>query len=87
MDRLDRPMGQLLASLPPEQRAERYRQFAAHAVTKAQETTDPERRADYLTMASGWHAVALEAERLVDGAITGEDVSPDHDETAADESP
>jgi len=77
-------MGQLLASLPPEQRAERYRQFAAHAVTKAQETTDPERRADYLTMASGWHAMAVEAERYVRGAIPGEDINLDQDEVAPD---
>jgi len=56
-------------------------------VLQSHETTDPVLQAEYLTMASGWHAVALEAERLVDGAITGEDVSPDHDETAADESP
>jgi len=80
-------MGQLLASLPPEQRAGRYREFGAIAVLQSHETTDPVLQAEYLTMASGWHAVALEAERLVDGAITGEDVSPDHDETAADESP
>jgi len=84
---IGQPMGQLLASLPPEQRAGRYREFGAIAVLQSHETTDPVLQAEYLTMASGWHAVALEAERLVDGAITGEDVSPDHDETAADESP
>ena len=84
---IGQPMGQLLASLPPEQRAGRYREFGAIAVLQSHETTDPVLQDEYLTMASGWHAVALEAERLVDGAITGEDVSPDHDETAADESP
>jgi len=84
---IGQPMGQLLASLPPEQRAGRYREFGAIAVLQSHETTDPVLQAECLTMASGWHAVALEAERLVDGAITGEDVSPDHDETAADESP
>ena len=85
MDRVGRPVGQLLASLPIEQRAERYRQFAAHAVIRAQETTDPDQRAEYLTMASGWHAMAVEAERYLGLAIPGEDVSPDHGEAATDD--
>ena len=80
-------MGQLLASLPPEQRAERYRQFAAHAVTKAQETTDPERRADYLTMASGWHAMAVEAERYLGESLPGEHFTVDQPEGSSDDLP
>lgn len=63
MDRMGGPMGLVLAALPPEQRAERYREFAAAAMRKAQETTDPDRHAEYLAMALGWHCLAVEAER------------------------
>jgi len=86
MDFPGRPVGQLLASLPPHERAERYRQFAAQAVAKAQETSDPDQRAEYLTMAAGWHGLAVESERLVDRAIPGETVSPDHDQAAPKDS-
>lgn len=86
MDSLGRPVGQLLASLPLEERAERYRQFGAEAVKKAQEATDPDRRAEYLTMASGWHAMAVEAERYIGKALPGEGVSPDHDHVTPEDS-
>lgn len=69
MDRMSGPMGRLLAALPLEQRAERYRQFAAAAVTKAQESTDPDRKTEYLTMAAGWHSLAVEAEHSLGIAI------------------
>ena len=65
----------MLASLPLEQRAERYRQLAAQAVTKAQEETDPDRRAEFLTKASGWHAMAVEAERYLSRIIPGDAVN------------
>ena len=78
-----RPVGQLLASLPPEERAERYRQFAAQAMIKATETANSDQRTEYLTMASGWHALAVESERAltqaqVNGGLThnGEDIGP-----------
>ena len=59
-------MGRLLSSLPPAERAECYRQFARSAVRKAQAVTDEEYRAEYLTMASGWHSLALEIERSLE---------------------
>jgi hypothetical protein len=59
-------VGQLLASLPPGKRAERYRQFASEAVRKSQEAKDSDRRAEYLTMAAGWHDIATEAERVME---------------------
>lgn len=74
------PMGQSLDLLPPAERAERYRQFAAISMNKAQETTDPDRRAEYLAMASGWHSMAVEAERSIKQWMPGEIVEPDHDE-------
>ena len=55
---------QALEKLPPEQRAQRYRQFAKDALRKAQKTADPDRRAEYFSMASSWHAIASEMERL-----------------------
>jgi hypothetical protein len=60
------PVGQLFASLPPEERAERYRQFASEAVRKSQEAKDSDRRAECLTMAAGWHDMATEAERAME---------------------
>ena len=72
------PMGQLLASLPPEQRAERYRQFANDAMKKAQDSKDPDRRAEFLTLASGWHAMAVEAERAVPSSPLNESDQPQH---------
>jgi len=67
-----RPLGQSLASLPLDERAERYRQFAAQAVLKAQAQTDTERKAEYMTLATGWHTMAQEAERFLGHAIPGE---------------
>lgn len=87
MDRVSGRVGQLLASLPPEQRAERYRQFASQAVVKSQEATDPDRKAEYLTMASGWHTLAVEAERSLGGVIPGETISLDHVEASPDDMP
>ena len=80
-------MGKLLASLPLEQRAERYRQLAAQAVIKAREETDPGLRAEYLTMASGWHAMAVEAERKLGRAISGDAVNLDQPKAPSDKSP
>ncbi len=58
------PVDQALEKLPPEQRAQRYRKFAKDALRKAQKTSDPGRRAEYFSMASSWHAIASEMERL-----------------------
>ena len=77
-----KPVGQLLASLPPDERAQRYRQFATEAVRKAQEACDLDLRAEYVTMAAGWHTMAVEAERLVKEKLPGEDGQPE--QTLAD---
>jgi hypothetical protein len=68
-------VGQLLASLPPDQRAERYREFAAQAIIRAQHAANTDERAEHLTMAAGWHTLAVEAERLIATANPGEAVS------------
>ena len=65
-------MGHLIASLPPDKRAERYRHFAAQTITLAQAETNPERRTEYLTLAAGWHSLALEAERFLAGTTPDE---------------
>jgi hypothetical protein len=66
------PLAQSFDSLPPEHRAERYRQVASEAMQKAQDTTDPERRAEYLTMAAGWHNLAVETERAIRNELAEE---------------
>jgi hypothetical protein len=58
-------VAQSFDSLPSEQRAERYRQLANDAMQKAQGTSDPERRAEYITMATSWHNLAVETERTI----------------------
>ena len=71
------PVGRLLASLPPAERAERYREFANEAMQKAQAAADSEHRIEYLTMAAGWHGLASEIERSM--GIESQD-----DETSSD---
>ena len=51
-------------SLPCGPRAEHYRQLAKDALRKAQDSTDTDRRAEYFSMASGWHTMATEMERI-----------------------
>jgi hypothetical protein len=76
------PLGQLLASLPPEERAERYRQFASEAIRKSQEAKDSDRRAEYLTMAAGWHNLAIEAERAMEPLGEAHPLGDDETESA-----
>jgi hypothetical protein len=57
-------LGQSLRSLSPEQRAQRYREFADAAFLKAQHTKHGEHRTEYLSMAAAWHAMAMEIEQL-----------------------
>ena len=40
----------------------RYREFATAALIQAGEAENAELRADYLNMAAGWHARAVELE-------------------------
>jgi hypothetical protein len=58
-------LGGLLETLPLEQRAQRYREFAQEALRRASRTGDPDMRAGFLSMAAGWHALAEEIERTL----------------------
>lgn len=57
-------LGQSVDSLPIEQRIERYRQYANAALRKANEIDSPDHKAEYLSMAAGWHTMAQELERV-----------------------
>ena len=62
MNRKGRSVGWSFTSLPPQERCKRYREMADAAFLKAQYVKDREQRAEYLSMAAGWHAMALEME-------------------------
>ena len=81
------PVGRLLASLPVEQRAERYRQYAAQALIRSKASTDPAQQAEYIAMAAGWQALAVEAERSSVAPLPGEIVIQDRDEATSDDLP
>ena len=66
---MEKPLGVLLDSLPLEERAARCRQFAQEALRQAHLVRDPKLRANYLTMAAGWHGLAAEPERLLESHI------------------
>jgi hypothetical protein len=70
------PMGQSVDSLPPEKKAEHYRELANQAVRQSQATVDPDRRASLVAMAASWHNLAVEAERLGSAPLPGELVPP-----------
>ena len=57
-------MGQSIESRPPQERARHYRQLAKEAIRLAEALTDKNLRVGYLAMATGWHSLAQEAERL-----------------------
>jgi hypothetical protein len=44
-------------------RAQHYRELAAAAMNMAENAPDPKARASYVSMATAWHKLALEAER------------------------
>ncbi len=70
-------MGHLIASLPPNQRAKRYRHYAAETIIMAQAETNPDRRTEYLTLAECWHSLAVEAERPLAGLAPDEETGDD----------
>jgi hypothetical protein len=53
-----------LSVLRSAERASRYREFANEAIQKADGATDPAQRAECVCIASNWHALAVEAERI-----------------------
>jgi hypothetical protein len=84
MNRVSGLMSHLIASLSPNQRAERYRHYAAETITMAQVETNPDRRTEYLTLAASWHSLAVEAERLSAGLSPDEATDGDeHSEETA----
>jgi len=87
LDDLKKAMGQLLSSLPLGQRAERYRQYAAQAMAKAQTASEAVQRLEYFAIAANWHTMALEAERSLSAPLPGEVAHPDHLEAPHDDSP
>ena len=45
-----------------EQQSQHYREMADEAFRTAREATTPERKAEYLRLALGWHSMAQEVE-------------------------
>jgi hypothetical protein len=60
-------LGHSFESLPPKKRAQRYREFANDAIRKAVTSGKKPVRAAYLSLAAGWHTLAIEAERAIEG--------------------
>lgn len=60
-------LGRSLKSMSPEERARRYREMADAAFLKAQHLKDPDRRAEYLSLATAWHALARKMESDIRG--------------------
>lgn len=61
----DPKLGQTLESLPLQERAKRYRQFADEAFRQAGQSANPDLRAGLLSMAAGWHALATELDSVI----------------------
>jgi hypothetical protein len=57
---------QVIASLPPSERAKRYRELATFARRNAQAALSREARMSYLTLASQWERLAELAEQPPD---------------------
>lgn len=81
MDDLNRAVAQLLASLPQKERAERYREYAARAVARAQRASNSEQRIEYFTIAANWHTMAAEIERALAGELPGDVPAPEAPKT------
>ena len=55
-------MGQSFELLSVEERIQQYREMADATFLKAKRTEDPAVRAQYMTMATNWHALAQQLE-------------------------
>ena len=51
-----------LHSLRLEQQSRQYRELAHEALRSAREAASPERKAEYMRLALGWHSMAQDAE-------------------------
>ena len=56
-----------LSGLHSADRAGHYREFANEAMQKAELASDPLQHAQYLSIASKWHALAVDAEHIGGG--------------------
>ena len=61
--------GRPFQSASRQERAQRYRDMADAAFLKAQRVENPEIRAEFLNLATGWHAMALEIEKGLERPI------------------
>ena len=55
-------MTQPLHSLPLEQQSQHYREMADEAFRTAREAATPERKAEFMRLALGWHFMAQDVE-------------------------
>jgi len=55
-------MGQSFELLPVEERIQQYREMADATFLKAKRTEDPFSRAEFMSLASNWHALARQLE-------------------------
>ena len=51
-----------LHSVPLEQQSRHYREMADEAFRTAREATTPERKAEFMRLALGWHSMAQDVE-------------------------
>jgi hypothetical protein len=65
-------LAQSLSSVAPELRAHLYQEFAADAMRRAQGSDTEENRLAHMSMAAGWHSLAVDLEHSL-GLFYGPD--------------
>jgi hypothetical protein len=73
-------MGRSIESLPVDIRARHYRDSAAEAFRLAEKADNPGLRAAYLSVATGWHSMALELEFLLKSSSIFDEMYEEHAE-------
>jgi hypothetical protein len=58
-------MSMVIAELPPEERATRYREMAEETHTLATRADNPQVKSAYLELAGRWLALAQSSERMI----------------------
>jgi len=76
-----------VAPFPQQDSAMQHTLHAAQALIRSKASTDPAQQAEYIAMAAGWQALAVEAERSSVAPLPGEIVSQDRDEATSDDLP
>ena len=82
----DGRVGQSFNSLPPNQRARRYRELADAALAHLKNVKTPEHRAEYLNLAAGWHALAQDIEANLN-SLAQLEISQEHLQKASRQKP